>query len=111
MPKVLELPAELLYNSYASYLNGTLTTEYASTWCQKEETQMSEENICLNIPPDVETLTIKEMQSILRIGANLAYNLIHSKAFPVIRIGRSYRIPRLAFIEWVNQHYSCSLVH
>ena len=43
-----------------------------------------------------DTLTVKEVQEILKIGTNSAYNLIHSKAFPVIKIGQSYRIPRNA---------------
>lgn len=49
-----------------------------------------------------DTLTVKEIQSILKIGLNSAYNLIHSKAFPVIRIGRSYRIPRASFYAWLE---------
>lgn len=44
-----------------------------------------------------ETLTVKEVREILNIGTNSAYNLIHSKAFPVIKIGQSYRIPKGPF--------------
>ena len=47
-------------------------------------------------------LTLKEMQDILQIGANSAYSLLHSHAFPVIRIGRSYRIPAEPFYDWLN---------
>lgn len=47
-------------------------------------------------------LTVKEMGSYLRIGTNAAYNLIHSKSFPVIKIGRSYRIPKGTFLAWVE---------
>ena len=35
-----------------------------------------------------DTLTVKEVQEILKIGTNSAYNLIHSKAFPAIQIGK-----------------------
>lgn len=49
-----------------------------------------------------DTLTVKEVQEILKIGTNSAYNLIHSKAFPVIKIGQSYRIPRAAFYAWME---------
>lgn len=49
-----------------------------------------------------ETLTVKEMQQILKIGTNAAYNLIHRKSFPVIRIGQSYRIPKTAFYAWME---------
>ena len=48
-----------------------------------------------------ETLTVREMQEILKIGTNSAYNLIHSKAFPVIKIGQSYRIPKESFYAWM----------
>ena len=49
-----------------------------------------------------DTLTVKEVQEILKIGTNSAYNLIHSKAFPVIKIGQSYRIPRTMFYAWME---------
>ena len=44
-----------------------------------------------------ETLTVRELREILRIGTNSAYTLIHSKAFPVIKIGQTYRIPAEPF--------------
>ena len=37
-------------------------------------------------------LTVRDIQRTLKIGTNVAYNLIHSKAFPVIKIGKNYRI-------------------
>ena len=49
-----------------------------------------------------ETLTVKEMQEILKSGMNSAYNLIHSKSFPVIKIGHSYRIPKGPFYAWMG---------
>lgn len=48
------------------------------------------------------TLTVKELQGILKIGTNAAYNLIHSKAFPVIKIGQTYRIPAAPFYAWLD---------
>lgn len=61
--------------------------------------------MCLTKRPEQmpETLTIREVQTILKIGTNSAYNLIHSKSFPVIQIGHSYRIPREPFYAWLNQ--------
>lgn len=55
----------------------------------------------------VETMTVKEMGAILRIGTNSAYNLIHTKTFPVLRVGNSYRIPVEPFYQWLNQAH-CS---
>ena len=48
------------------------------------------------------TLTVKELQEVLKIGTNAAYNLIHSKAFPVIKIGQTYRIPATPFYAWLE---------
>lgn len=56
-----------------------------------------------------DTLTVKEVQEILKIGTNSAYNLIHSKAFPVIKIGQSYRIPRTPFYAWMEN--PCAAKH
>ena len=47
-------------------------------------------------------LTVKELQEILKIGTNAAYTLIHSKAFPVIKIGQTYRIPAAPFYAWLK---------
>ena len=49
-----------------------------------------------------EILTVREMQQILKIGTNSAYNLIHSGAFPVIKIGQTYRIPAGPFYAWLE---------
>lgn len=49
-----------------------------------------------------EILTVKEVQNILKIGTNAAYNLIHSKAFPVIKVGQCYRIPAAPFYAWLE---------
>ena len=52
------------------------------------------------LPQD--TLTVKELQQILKIGTNSAYTLIHSRAFPVIKIGQTYRIPAEPFYAWLG---------
>ncbi len=50
-------------------------------------------------------LTVGEMRQILKISSNSAYNLIHSGAFPVIKIGQIYRIPAEPFYAWMeNPH-------
>jgi DNA binding domain, excisionase family len=48
-------------------------------------------------------LTVKEISEMLRIGSNGAYALIHSKAFPVVRIGHTYRIPEDSFFTWLKR--------
>lgn len=47
--------------------------------------------------------TVKDIQSILKISKNTAYTLIQSGAFPVLRIGRTYRIPAEGFDAWLKQ--------
>lgn len=49
-----------------------------------------------------EILTVKEIQDILKVGTNAAYNLIHSNSFPVIKIGQTYRIPAAPFFAWLE---------
>lgn len=52
------------------------------------------------------TLSVKDVKQLLNIGTAAAYNLIHSKAFPVIRIGNSFRIPKEPFFEWLKSSHT-----
>ena len=54
-----------------------------------------------------ETFTVKEIQQILRIGQVNAYHLIHTPGFPVVKIGRAYRIPKVSFYDWLH-HQQCA---
>lgn len=47
---------------------------------------------------------VKDIQEILQIGQVAAYRLIHSGEFPVIAVGRSYRIPQKEFHEWLHRN-------
>ena len=47
-------------------------------------------------------LTVKDLQNILQVGSNTAYNLIHSKVFPVRKVGHSYRVPAEPFYNWLS---------
>lgn len=51
------------------------------------------------------TLTVKDVQGILRIGQVSAYSLVRSNVFPVVRIGKSYRIPKDTFVSWMQTAY------
>ena len=53
-----------------------------------------------------ETLTVRDIKQILNISINAAYNLIHSKSFPVIRIGNSFRVPKEPFYEWMKSSHT-----
>lgn len=51
----------------------------------------------------MEFLTIEEVQQILRIGKNSAYDLCKREDFPCVKIGRSYRVPKKEFEEWLSK--------
>lgn len=52
---------------------------------------------------DVHLLTVKELAEVLRIGRSSAYELCRQNEFPVIRIGKSIRIPSKALFEWIER--------
>ena len=68
---------------------------------------MSERLKCTQIEsePLPETLTVQEVQHILKLGRNAVYNLIHSNSFPIIRIGNLIRIPKEPFYAWLSQSH------
>ena len=47
-------------------------------------------------------LTVHDLASLLRIGRNVAYQLVKDGAIQSIRVGRSIRIPRNALIQFVD---------
>lgn len=47
-------------------------------------------------------LTIADIKCYLNISQSAAYELTHRKDFPVCRFGSSIRIPRDAFMAWVE---------
>lgn len=47
--------------------------------------------------------TVKEVSDILRVGLGKTYELTRTKGFPVIRIGKSIRIPKSRFHEWLDK--------
>lgn len=49
-----------------------------------------------------EVYKVKDIQEILKISKNAAYELIKSAPFPIIRIGNTYRIAKEGFDKWLN---------
>jgi len=47
-------------------------------------------------------LKVEDVQKLLRIGRRQAYELVKQEGFPVIRLGRSIRVPAHAFFEWLR---------
>lgn len=50
-----------------------------------------------------EFYTISEIQKMLRIGKNQAYDLCKQEGFPSIKLGNGYRIPKSEFEEWCKK--------
>ena len=51
--------------------------------------------------PDV--MSVGDLQSALGIGRTKAYELVNSGLFPVIRVGKSIRIPKKSLLDYVNR--------
>ncbi len=48
------------------------------------------------------SMTVEEVRQILRCSRPKMYQLVHTKGFPKIQISRALRIPRDAFLRWMN---------
>ena len=47
-------------------------------------------------------LNVSDVASIMAISKVSAYELVKSNGFPVVRVGRRIKIPKAAFVEWLN---------
>jgi len=61
---------------------------------------MERENINNNIISEV--YTVSDIQKILKISKNVAYDLVKNNLFPVIKIKSVFRIPKKSFNEWLD---------
>jgi excisionase family DNA binding protein len=52
------------------------------------------------LPP---LMTVEELSDFLRIGRRKTYEVVRSKGFPMIRLGNAYRIPKKAFLTWLEK--------
>jgi len=50
----------------------------------------------------LEIYTYKDIMKILGIGKNQAYQLLKSEEFPVIRIGKTYKVSKYVFNQWLH---------
>ena len=48
-------------------------------------------------------MTVEDVRCYLNLSTSKVYALTHQKGFPVCRFGSSIRIPRDAFLLWVQQ--------
>ena len=54
-------------------------------------------------------VTLDELQEILQIGRTTAYQLLKSGEIKAFRIGRFWKIPRLAITEYVSRKSTLDL--
>ncbi len=50
------------------------------------------------------TYSVAEIQSILGIGRRQAYELCQTNLFKVIRVGRTVRVSKLSFDNWLDHN-------
>ena len=50
-----------------------------------------------------EVYTVADIQKLLKIGRDSAYELVKQDSFPSIKIKNQYRIPKESFYEWLNK--------
>ena len=48
-------------------------------------------------------LTVEQLQDFLGISRPKAYELVHTKGFPTVRLGRAIRVPREALMRWLEE--------
>lgn len=48
-------------------------------------------------------LNVPDIASILSISKVSAYGLVKSDGFPAVRVGRRIKIPKAAFIDWLDK--------
>ena len=47
-------------------------------------------------------LTPMDIAAVLGISRNTAYELLHSEDFPILRVGKQYRVSRKRFLTWLE---------
>lgn len=57
---------------------------------------------------DTKVYTVADIQELLQMSRSAAYDFIRkvekeNAPFRVIRVGKSYRIPKVSFDQWLNQ--------
>jgi excisionase family DNA binding protein len=48
-------------------------------------------------------LTANDISELMQIGKSKAYDMMERKDFPLIRDGRSKRVRKQAFLDWIEQ--------
>ncbi|MBA3233468.1 MAG: helix-turn-helix domain-containing protein [Propionibacteriales bacterium] len=54
---------------------------------------------------EVKFLTVAEVATTMRVSKMTVYRLVHAGDLPAIRVGRSFRVPEEAVIEYLRKSY------
>ena len=54
---------------------------------------------------DVRFLTVAEVATIMRVSKMTVYRLVHSGELDAIRVGRSFRVPEQAVIQYLRDAF------
>ena len=87
------LSSDIIFLSYR-------TSRYNQVAC--EEGVMWLEQIVPKYSVGKRTYSVHEILSILNIGRRKAYELCNSGEFKIVRMGRTIRISKLSFDEWLD---------
>ena len=49
-------------------------------------------------------LRVEEAATLLGVGRTTVYAMVSTQRLPIVRIGRSVRIPREALVQWIREH-------
>lgn len=52
--------------------------------------------------PMVDFLTVGEVASLMRVSKMTVYRLVHSSELPSVRVGRSFRVPMQAVVDYLS---------
>jgi excisionase family DNA binding protein len=52
---------------------------------------------------NLQLISVVELQALLGIGRDTAYNLVRKKDFPSVKLGREYRIMVSGLNEWLTK--------
>ena len=55
------------------------------------------------MPKSTEVFTVSQVSKFLNVGITKAYELCHSKGFPVVQIGRKLLVPRKQLDLWLEE--------
>lgn len=49
-------------------------------------------------------LTVKDLQTVLNVGRDTAYALVHAEGFPAIKIGGRFYVSKVELEKWIAKY-------